>query len=32
MRSESSITSLSWIPKGAVEGVFRLPFELGVAH
>jgi hypothetical protein len=32
MRIESSVTSLSWIPQGAVEGVFRLPFELGVAH
>ena len=32
MRIGSSVTSLSWIPQGAVEGVFRLPFELGVAH
>src|SRR4029450_1149627 len=32
MRIESSITSLSWIPQGAVEGWLRLPFELGVAH
>ena len=32
MRIESSVTSLSWIPQGAVEGFFRLPFELGVAH
>ena len=32
MRIESSVTSLSWIPLGAVEGFFRLPFELGVAH
>jgi hypothetical protein len=31
MRIESSVTSLSWIPLGAVEGFFRLPFELGVA-
>jgi hypothetical protein len=32
MRMESSVTSLSWIPKGAVEGFFRLPFQVGVAH
>jgi hypothetical protein len=32
MRFESSVTSVSWIPQGAVEGFFRLPFELGVAH
>jgi hypothetical protein len=32
MRIGSSVTSLSWIPQGAVEGFFRLPFELGVAH
>jgi Cyclic nucleotide-binding domain len=32
MRIESSVTSLSWIPQGAVEGIFRLPFELGVTH
>jgi hypothetical protein len=32
MRFESSVTSVSWIPQGAVEGYFRLPFELGVAH
>jgi hypothetical protein len=32
MRLESSVTALSWIPQGAVEGFFRLPFELGVAH
>jgi hypothetical protein len=32
MRIESSVTSLSWIPQGAVEGFYRLPFGLGVAH
>jgi CRP-like cAMP-binding protein len=32
MRIESSVTSLSWIPQGAVEGWLRLPFEVGVAH
>jgi Cyclic nucleotide-binding domain len=32
MRFESSVTSLSWIPQGAVEGFLRLSFGLGVAH
>jgi hypothetical protein len=32
MRFESSVTSLSWIPQGAVEGFNRLSFGLGVAH
>jgi hypothetical protein len=32
MRIESSVTSLSWIPRGAAEGFTRLPFGLGVAH
>jgi hypothetical protein len=32
MRIDSSVTSLSWIAQGAVEGFFRLPLELGVAH
>jgi hypothetical protein len=32
MRIESSVTSLSWIPMGAVEGFNRLSFGLGVAH
>ena len=32
MRLESSVTSLSWIPQGAVEGFNRLSFGLGVAH
>ena len=32
MRIESSVTSLSWLPLGAVEGFNRLPFGLGVAH
>jgi hypothetical protein len=32
MRIESSVTSLSWIPQGAVEGFNRLSFGLGVAH
>lgn len=32
MRLEASVTSLSWIPQGAVEGFNRLSFGLGVAH
>lgn len=32
VRIESAVTSLSWIPSEAVEGVTKLPFELGVGH
>lgn len=32
MRIESSVTSISWIPSEAVEGLPKLPFELGLAH
>ena len=32
MRIESSVTSVSWIPRDAIEGMVRMPFELGVAH
>ena len=32
MRIESSVTSISWIPSDAIEGMPKLPFELGVAH
>ncbi|CAN5788920.1 hypothetical protein BH10ACT1_BH10ACT1_16620 [soil metagenome] len=32
MRHTASTTSLSWIPSEAVEGMTKLPFELGVAH
>ncbi len=32
MRIESAVTSVSWIPSEAVEGVTKLPFELGVGH
>jgi cyclic nucleotide-binding protein len=32
MRIESSVTSLSWIPLGAVEGANELAFRAGVAH
>jgi len=32
VRIESSVISVSWIPREAIEGVVKLPFELGVAH
>src|SRR5437660_1093356 len=32
MRIETSVTSISWIPQEAVEGVTKLPFGMGVAH
>ena len=31
-RIAASATCLSWIPPRAVEGAFKLPFSLGVAH
>jgi len=32
MRIESSVTSISWIPSEAVQGVTKVPFEMGLAH
>jgi hypothetical protein len=32
MRIESSVTSISWIPSEAIEGMSKLPFEMGLAH
>jgi hypothetical protein len=32
LRIESSVTSISWIPMNAIEGVVKMPFEMGVAH
>ena len=32
MRFESSVTSVSWIPREAIEGYSRLPWNLGIAH
>jgi hypothetical protein len=32
MRIESSVTSLTWIPSEAIEGMPKLPFEWGVAR
>ena len=31
-RHESSVTAVSWIPSEAIEGLSRIPFELGVTH
>jgi hypothetical protein len=30
--TESSVTSISWIPSEAVTGLTRIPFEAGIAH
>src|SRR5919204_4594753 len=32
MRIESSVTAISWIPPEAVEGMPKIPFELGIGH
>src|ERR671933_2820957 len=32
MRIESSVTSVSWIPREAVKGITRLPWDFGVTH
>jgi Cyclic nucleotide-binding domain len=32
MRIESSVTAVSWIPSEAIEGLPKIPFELGVGH
>lgn len=32
MRIESSVTAISWIPSEAIQGLPKLPFELGVGH
>ena len=32
MRLESSVTSISWIPSEAIEGMPEIPFELGIGH
>ncbi|MFL6051014.1 MAG: cyclic nucleotide-binding domain-containing protein [Gaiellales bacterium] len=32
MRIESSISAISWIPEAAIEGLPKLPFELGIGH
>jgi hypothetical protein len=32
MRIESSVTAISWIPPEAIEGLPKIPFDLGVGH
>src|SRR2546430_10066782 len=32
MHVEGSVTAISWIPSEAIEGLPKLPFELGVGH
>jgi hypothetical protein len=32
MRIESSVTSVTWIPSEAIEGVAKLPFKAGLTH
>jgi hypothetical protein len=32
MRVEGSVTAISWIPSEAIQGLPKLPFELGVGH
>lgn len=31
-RHESSVTAISWIPAEAIEGISKVPFEMGVTH
>ena len=31
-RFESSVTSVSWIPSEAIEGLSKFPFDLGITH
>jgi hypothetical protein len=32
VRIESSVTAISWIPSEAIEGMPKIPFELGIGH
>ncbi|HEY3069874.1 MAG TPA: cyclic nucleotide-binding domain-containing protein [Gaiellaceae bacterium] len=32
MRIESSVTAISWIPSEAIQGMPKVPFELGIGH
>jgi Cyclic nucleotide-binding domain len=32
MRIESSVTAISWIPSEAIQGLPKIPFQLGVGH
>jgi Cyclic nucleotide-binding domain len=31
-RIESSVTAISWIPSEAIEGISKVPFEMGITH
>jgi hypothetical protein len=32
MRINASVTSISWIPSEAIQGLTKMPFEMGMAH
>jgi hypothetical protein len=32
MRIESSVTAISWIPSEAIEGMPKIPFDIGIGH
>ena len=32
MRIEGAVTSVSWIPSEAIEGIAKMPFKMGIAH
>ena len=32
MRIESSVTAISWIPSEAIEGLPKIPFDIGIGH
>ena len=32
MRIESSVIAISWIPSEAIEGMPKVPFEMGICH
>jgi hypothetical protein len=32
MRIESSVTAISWIPSEAIQGLPKIPFDLGIGH
>src|SRR5918997_1795655 len=32
MRIEKSVTAVTWIPSEAIEGMPKLPFEMGITH
>ena len=32
MRIEKAVTAVTWIPSEAIEGMPKLPFELGITH